>query len=215
MLHPRRDRESDVSFSIHLWVEQSDSATWRGKVTDGRYDHWFDCGDSLLDFVGSRLHAQHGIFLPLRRSGSAKSIEEIRSELRLLPPEKLAELWRRMRVLRLGEAEVRDRATAPQAEPSLRRAAVEEPQLARPFHALADVDVRGLSDRAVESMLGQLMESPPSASRPTTIVTGETTALTSNVMSNSEVDAVLEQMIEASSPDTAQSSCARQGDFVQ
>lgn len=50
---------------IHLWLE---GKGWRGHVTDGRDEHWFEHGQSLIDFITERLRLSHGVSLPSRRA---------------------------------------------------------------------------------------------------------------------------------------------------
>ncbi|MBR1214635.1 hypothetical protein [Bradyrhizobium sp. JYMT SZCCT0180] len=45
------------SFSIHLWLEVEG---WRGHVTDGHGEHWFEDGQSLLEFIGERWRLNDG-----------------------------------------------------------------------------------------------------------------------------------------------------------
>jgi hypothetical protein len=57
----------DRSFAIHLWL---DVEGWRGHVTDGHGEHWFEDGKSLIHFISERLRLSHGVALPSRRAKS-------------------------------------------------------------------------------------------------------------------------------------------------
>lgn len=68
MVGQRRAQDADMSFFIHLWLEDGDRFVWRGRVTDGDSEHWFEDGQSLITFIGDRLKTKHGISLPKRRA---------------------------------------------------------------------------------------------------------------------------------------------------
>jgi hypothetical protein len=56
--------QHDGSFAIHLWL---DVEGWRGRVTDGHAEHWFEDGKSLIHFISERLRLSQGVALPSRR----------------------------------------------------------------------------------------------------------------------------------------------------
>lgn len=61
----QNEQPNERSFVIHLWLE---GKGWRGHVTDGRDEHWFEHGQSLIDFITERLRLSHGVSLPSRRA---------------------------------------------------------------------------------------------------------------------------------------------------
>lgn len=63
--------EHQMSFFIHLWLEDGERPAWRGRVNDGDGGHSvaFEDEQALLGFIRSRL-LDESIVLPRRRGGS-------------------------------------------------------------------------------------------------------------------------------------------------
>lgn len=60
----------EMSFIIHLWLENGERPTWRGRVTDvdGKDLRAFEDAQSLLEFIQNRLRTASQIALPSIRS---------------------------------------------------------------------------------------------------------------------------------------------------
>jgi hypothetical protein len=69
--HDMRVDECQMSFFIHLWVEDGERPSWRGRVNDGESGHSiaFEDEQALLGFIRSRLLSA-SIVLPQRRAES-------------------------------------------------------------------------------------------------------------------------------------------------
>jgi hypothetical protein len=63
--------EHQMSFFIHLWLEDGERRAWRGRVNDGDGGHSvaFEDEQALLRFIRGRL-AEESIVLPRRRTAS-------------------------------------------------------------------------------------------------------------------------------------------------
>jgi hypothetical protein len=63
--------ERQMSFFIHLWRENGERPTWRGRVNDGEGGHSlaFEDEQALLGFIRGRL-LKESIALPKRRAES-------------------------------------------------------------------------------------------------------------------------------------------------
>jgi hypothetical protein len=61
--------EHQVSFFIHLWLEDGDRPAWRGRVNDGDggYSIAFEDEQALLGFIRTRLR-KDSIVLPWQRT---------------------------------------------------------------------------------------------------------------------------------------------------
>lgn len=70
MRTPRGVHEEQVSFVVHLWLENGEQPIWRGRVTEsnGAHSHAFEDVDSLLGFIRNRLREVSDVTLPERRS---------------------------------------------------------------------------------------------------------------------------------------------------
>ena len=66
----RRVHDDEISFVIHLWLEDRERPMWRGRVTDsnGAHSNAFEDGRSLLGFISDRLREVSNVTLPERRS---------------------------------------------------------------------------------------------------------------------------------------------------
>jgi len=64
-------QERQMSFFIHVWLEDGDRPAWRGRVNDGDSGHSgaFEDEQALVNFIRERL-LKESIVLP-RRRGSA------------------------------------------------------------------------------------------------------------------------------------------------
>jgi hypothetical protein len=62
--------EDEMSFVIHLWLEDREHPAWRGRITDGDGAHSsaFEDEESLLGHIRGRLRAVSNVALPTRRS---------------------------------------------------------------------------------------------------------------------------------------------------
>lgn len=60
--------ERQISFFIHLWLEDGEPPAWRGRVNDGDGGHSlaFEDEQALLEFIRGRLFSE-SIVLPLQR----------------------------------------------------------------------------------------------------------------------------------------------------
>lgn len=65
-------RGVELSFVIHLWLEDHGGHAWRGRVTesDGSHSGVFEDEDSLLGFIRSRLRQVSEVELPQKRNVS-------------------------------------------------------------------------------------------------------------------------------------------------
>ena len=72
MVDEKRVRVDEMSFIVHLWLEDREHPAWRGRVTDSNGEHSsaFEDGQSLLGFIQSRLREISDIALPARRNPS-------------------------------------------------------------------------------------------------------------------------------------------------
>lgn len=62
----------EISFVVHLWLEDQEHPAWRGRVTDadGAHSNAFEDGSSLLGFIRNRLREVSNVTLPERRNPS-------------------------------------------------------------------------------------------------------------------------------------------------
>jgi hypothetical protein len=123
------------------------------------------------------------------------SLDSVRTRLNSLSPEKLALLSRRLRSLTIN-TETANETSAEQT--ATVRGPHDRPKVPLPLNSRAGVDVEGLSDRAVESILMHLIDIQPLRDEPTPRMASGAVTLRLSSMSNAEMDAVLEQMISAS-----------------
>ena len=127
--------------------------------------------------------------------------DALRAHLKSLVPDQLARLSHRLRSL----STVIQRPDEEASSISM-PAPPEPPQGSRPslpFDSRSHVDVQGLSDRAVESMLRQLIDTERAVTEPPTDASLDEVASGFGGMSDGEIEAVLELLTSASAPQQA------------